>query len=178
MSMKKMNLLKLGLVATIAGSFGTASAETINGTATANVLTPLTLRETTALAYGDVYGGSTAGTVVVSSAGVISATGGAGFKGGAHTAATFDITGEVSTAITVTLAPGSAALDDGTAGGGGAPMALTAFTTTVLPTVTTAGGLATFGVGATLGVGINQTAGAYSTTTGDGVPYTVTVNYN
>ena len=71
--MKESNLLKLGLAVALAGSVGVASADQVDGTATATVLTPLTVTETTALAYGDVYGGSTAGTVVVSSAGAVSA---------------------------------------------------------------------------------------------------------
>ena len=35
-----------------------------------------------------------------------------------------------------------------------------------------------FQVGATLSVGSNQPAGNYSTSTGGGSPYTVTINYN
>lgn len=177
--MKESNLLKLGLAVALAGSVGVASADQVDGTATATVLTPLTVTETTALAYGDVYGGSTAGTVVVSSAGAVSATGGAGFVAASGaTQATFDISGAASTNIAVTLTTAGAQLDDATAGGGGAPMTLTAFTNTALPTATDAGGVATLDVGATLNVGANQASGAYSTATGDGAPYTITVNYN
>ncbi len=177
--MKESNLLKLGLAVALAGSVGVASADQVDGTATATVLTPLTVTETTALAYGSVYGGSTAGTVVVSSAGAVSATGGAGFVAATGaTQATFAISGALSATIAVTLTPGLAQLDDGTAGGGGAPMTLTAFSNTVLPTALDALGAASFDVGATLNVGASQASGAYSTATGDGIPYTVTVNYN
>ena len=176
--MKKTNLvLKMSLAALMAGSVGTATADAIDGTASANVITPLTVTETIPLAYGTIAGGSTAGTVVMSSAGAISATGGATFvSASASNQATFDITGAISTAITVTLATAGAQLDDGA--GAGAAMALGTFTNTALPVTTDAAGAATFDVGATLSVGINQGAGTYNTLVANGgVPYTVTVNY-
>lgn len=170
-------ILKTSLAALMAGSLGTAIAENISGTATANVIAPLTVAETVALDFGDIAGGATAGTIVISSAGAISATGGATFvPASVSNQATFDITGAVSTAILVTVDFTGTQLDDGA--GGGAVMPISAFTTTALPVTTDAGGLATFDVGATLDVGINQTAGAYDTVLGAGVPYSVTVNYN
>ena len=176
-TMKKTNLvLKMSLAALMASSIGTATADVIDGTASANVITPLTVTETTALDFGTIAGGSTAGTVVMTSGGLISTTGGATFVPSVSNQATFDITGAVSTAILVTLTTAGAQLDDGA--GAGAAMALGTFTNTALPVTTDVAGVATFDVGATLSVGINQGAGLYTTATaGGGVPYTVTVNY-
>ena len=175
--MNKTNLvLKMSLAALMAGSVGTATADVIDGTASAVVITPLTVTETTALDYGSIAGGSTAGSVTMSSAGTISAAGGATFvSASASNQATFDITGELNTAITVTLTTAGAQLDDGA--GGGAVMALGTFSNTALPTTTDGAGAATFDVGATLSVGANQAAGSYTTALGAGAPYTVTVNY-
>lgn len=175
--MKRSNLvLKTGLAALLASSIGTVSAETVDGTADAEVVAPLTLTESASLDFGQVAGGTVAGTVEVDSAGVRTAGGGASVVSASVFApATFDITGALSTAITVTMNTAGAQLDDG---GTGAIMTLSGFTTTALPVTTDGAGDATFDVGAVLNVNASQEAGFYDTTAGSGSPYSVTVNYN
>ena len=174
--MKKMNLLKISTALVAALGINVAVADTIDGTASAVVLTPLTLTETTALNFGTIAGGSTAGTVVVTEAGVRTATGGTTLATGvAASQAVFDITGANSTAITVTMVTAGAQLDDGAVG---AVMPLSTFTNTALPTTTSGTGTAQVSVGATLAVGANQAAGVYTTALGTGAPYTISVNYN
>jgi hypothetical protein len=60
--------------------------------------------------------------------------------------------------------------------GGGNSMTVNTFTDNSSGTLPAA--TETFQVGATLNVGINQAAGAYSTANAGGTPYTITANYN
>lgn len=180
MSQSKL-VVTAGLTALIVGSLATAAvADTINGSATAVVLTPLTVSQTTELDFGTLYAGSTAGTVVIPADGsAVTATGGTTYVSGA-TRSQFTVSGAVSTLIDVTVDGTGARLGDGT--GNLMPLTLNATngldTNGLVTTGTTdgSGGLI-FYIGATLSVGPNQTEGTYSTATG-GTPYTVTVNYN
>lgn len=162
----------------IAGAPASAIAATADGTATATVIQPITVSETTPLAYGALAVGTTGGTVTIDTAGTATASADIDLISSARSAATFTITGEPLFAIAVSLNTAGAQLDDATAGGGGTPMTLGSFTNTGLPVSLNIGGSATFDVGATLNVNASQTPGDYSTGTGDGSPYTVTVNYN
>lgn len=170
--------VKLALVGLITAGPAAAIAATADGTATATVVQPITVSETTPLAYGALAVGTTGGTVTIDTAGTASASADIDLVSSARTAATFTITGEPLFAITVSLNGTGAQLDDATAGGGGTPMSLGSFTDTGLPTGLGLAGNATFDVGATLNVNASQTPGDYSTATGDGSPYIVTVNYN
>lgn len=172
-------VVKVALAVLLIGGVGNATADTINGTATATVITPVTVTEATPLTFGSFAVGPTGGTVVLSTAGAVSNSGDVELVSASTTsAATFTISGQPSTAISVSLNTAGAQLDDGSAGGGGSPMTLGSFTDSGLPTTTDATGSATFNVGATLNVNGSQAPGSYSTSTGDGVPYTVTVSYN
>lgn len=179
--MKKSNLLKLGLAAALAGSMGVVSADQTDGTATVQVLTPLTVAQDVQMNFGQVYGGTAAGTVSIAAAdGVVTTTGDAGYVAGALRAQ-FTITGAATTAVNVVVS-GGATLDDGA--GGGAAMALTndataGLVTTALNTTGTTDGTGnlTFLVGGTLAIGASQVAGTYDTLSAGGAPYTVTVNY-
>ena len=175
--MKNCNLiLKMSIAALLVGHIGIATADEIDGTATARVVEPLTVLENIAMAFGDVATGSSAGTIVITPGGTPSATGGAAFipSTGASNAK-FDITGQSNANIIVNVDGTGATL----ARVGGGTMSLGTFTNSGLPTVLT-GTTATFNVGATLSISSPQTAGAYSTanTADGGVPYKVTVNYN
>jgi len=145
----------------------------ISGTATATSLSPLSLTETVAMDFGTVAGGSAIGTVVMDTTGARSVTGDAQILvTGPGTAAAFQVTGEPGLSYTLSII-GPAILESAA----GQQITATTFTHTsngVLP----AGGTDSFQVGATLQLGPQQAAGIYSTSSGGGTPYIVTVNYN
>ncbi|MDH5611772.1 MAG: DUF4402 domain-containing protein [Gammaproteobacteria bacterium] len=175
--MKKTNLvLKMSLTALLAGSVGTATADVVDGTATANVIAPLLVTETTAMSFGDVAGGTAAGTVVLDTAGARTITGDANaLPSAVGTAGVFTVTGEAAKTFSLAFAAG--VLSDGVAAGNN--MVVDTFTQTLAATGNALPGVGSFSVGATLHLGASQAAGAYSTanTATGGAPYTVTANY-
>ncbi len=178
-----MNQMKMAVhmsvLALAIGSNGLAIAASVPGTASATVVTPVTVSETTPLAFGAFAVGTTGGLLTIDPLGAHTAAPDITvINASTRSAATFTIDGEPNTVITVGLNGAGAQLDDGTAAGGGAPMALNGFTDSGLPVNTGAAGSVTFGVGATLNVNASQGVGSYSTATGDGQGYTITVNYN
>lgn len=157
-------------------SFGAATFAQVSATATAtaNIVTPIAIVNTTNMNFGNLAVSPTVAGTVVLPAGLAptrTLTGGVTLMtGGTITAAAFTVTGLVDATYSISL-PASASLT-----GPGAPMLADAFVST--PTVL-AGGVLTLGtqtlyVGATLNVGAAQVAGSYTTVT----PFTVTVNYN
>ncbi|MFO7592973.1 MAG: DUF4402 domain-containing protein [Pseudomonadota bacterium] len=165
------------LAALIAGGSSAVSAASADGSATATVIEPVSVTETTPLAFGSLAVGAGGGDVIIDTAGTATSSGDVELISSSTTSqATFTITGEPDAAITVSLDGTGAQLDDGTPGGDGTPMQLGGLTDSGLPATLT-GGSVTFDVGATLTVNANQAPGAYSTATGDGSPYSVTVNY-
>lgn len=148
------------------------TATPVSGTASATSFTPLSIVETVPMDFGTVAGGSVAGTVVLGTGGGRSVTGDAQILAtGPGNAAAFQVSGEPNQAYTLVYSSGTLA------NAGGATMSVTAFTDNSSGTIP-GGGTETFQVGATLGIGANQPAGAYSTANGGGVPYTITINYN
>lgn len=173
-TMKKSNLvLKAGVAALLASVYSTgASADVINGNATANVIAPLLLAETTAMNFGDVAGGTDIGTVILDTAGGRTVTGDASALAGTTAAAgAFTIQGEAALAFTLSVT-GTATLSDG----GTNTMTVDTFTETGTA-LTLNGAAQTFKIGGTLHIDASQPAGVYSTATG-GAPFTVTANYN
>ena len=174
--MKYLTRLKqLALAIMLAGMAGTtANADTVNGSAVANVIEPLSITEVNGLDFGTVSGGPAIGTVVMSTAGVRSTTGDAEIiAADPGNEADFTINGEPNQAYTLSFSA-SGTLSDA---GGANTMTVDTFTSTHAGTVP-GGGIENFKVGATLNLGANQAAGAYSTGIGAGAPYTITVNYN
>lgn len=149
------------------------STTSISSTASATSLVPLTITEAAAMDFGTVASGGTGGTVVMDVTGGRSVTGDAQIlASGPGSAATFQISGQPSQSYSLTIT-GPALLENA----GGQQITVNAFTHNsagVMP----AGGIDTFQVGATLNLSPLQPAGSYSTATGGGTPYTVTVNYN
>lgn len=147
-------------VAFSANTFAQLSA---NASATAEIVTPLTINKTVDMNFGKVAVTAAAGTVVLSPTGATSVTGGCTTQGGTVAAATFTVTGQAAQTYAVTL-PASCTLSDGTNN-----MTVNTFTsdhTGALPE--------TLHVGATLNVLGSQPAGVYNST----ADFTVTVNYN
>lgn len=171
--MNKKLLLIAGVAVTSASIYSsTLIAATVPGDAAANVITPLGITQAAAgMNFGDVAGDTGGTSVVLTTAGTTSGSG--VVPGGTTAAGAFDVTGEVSTAYTLTL-PASTTIDDGANS-----MVVNAFTTTLTAagpnTFTgTLDGLGddNFTVGATLTIGATQAAGTYSGT------YAVIVSYD
>lgn len=144
----------------------TAIAADVTGTATANVLAPLTITQATQMDFGDVAGDTaSATTVVLTTAGATSSIDGA-YTGGSPAAGGFDVTGGDNLAYNITL-PASTTLTDG-----GNSMTVDNFNHDAggAPALNGSGN-ASFNVGATLNLGAAQPAGVYNGT------YTVTVDY-
>ena len=176
----KMSKLALAIGALVmAGGAMAQATETATASAKATVITPLTIvKDSDAdLKFGTVsQNNGAAGTVVVLPAGGRSATGGARLSAaGPGAAAAFTVTGETTSAYTITL-PTSDVTLTGSASG---TMTANTFTVaqgaagTVVGNVgTLVGGTGNLNVGATLTMGASQPSGDY---TGS---FAVTVAYN
>jgi hypothetical protein len=151
---------------------GTALKRGPNFLATATSITPITLLETIPMDFGTIAGSSTSSTVILSTASARTGTGGAQILAtGPGTAATFQLSGNPN--LTYAISFTSGILESP----GGQQITVTTLTNNSLGTIPAAG-IESFQVGGTLNLGPAQPAGLYSTTTGSGNPYTVTVNYN
>ena len=137
-------------------------AEAISAGASATIAIPVTVSETTALSHGTVTASGSLGTVVISSAGSRSVTGGVAELGGTVSQGIFAVTGEANSAFTTTVSSTSSLTGPGTA--------MTATLTKSAPSNLSSGS-ATVNVASSLAVAASQTAGSYSGS------YTVTVNY-
>jgi len=173
---KKMKQIRLFIITITATVFGSVSAlhaqETATATATATIVTPISITKTVDMNFGNVaVQSTTAGTVVLTPAGVRSATGGVTLPAtaGTVTAATFTVDGEGSYTYSITLPSSTLIITDGTN-----TMTVGTFTSTPSATGTLSSGTQTLKVGATLNVGAAQPSGVYTSTT----PFDVTVNYN
>jgi hypothetical protein len=159
-------LLLIGLSASLIAQVSATSS------ASATIVTPITLAKTADLNFGNVAVSSTAGTVVLTAAGTRSSTGGVTLPAttGTVTSASFTVTGAPNYTFAITL-PSTAT----TITSGANSMTVNSFTSNPSPTGTLNGsGTQTLKVGATLNVSASQAAGAYTSVT----PFTVTVNYN
>lgn len=148
--------------------------ESATATATATIVTPISITKTVDMNFGNVAVRSSAGgTVVLSPAGVRTATGGVTLPTtapGTVAAASFTVAGTGTYTYAITL-PSTAT----TITSGANTMTVNTFTSTPSGTGTlAAGGTQTLNVGATLNVAAAQPAGVYVS----GTPFTVTVNYN
>ena len=150
---------------------GNAFAANATGNASANIVTPLSVVETTAMNFGSISPDSLVATTVVLNAvtGVAASADGAGVITGGSNAGVFTVTGSGTLAIAVTYSAGDTLTCD-TPGCIFPAMAIGSFTDDAATNLV--GGSEVFNVGATLSVGANQGVDTYSGT------FTVTVNYN
>lgn len=164
------NSLRLALVGTIAAaSFATSAqaATSATGTATAEVLSTLTVTNTADLQFGQIAA-NTGGTVSVN-ADLSVASSGALISTGTRAPAAFDVTGAPNAMVIVTL---PAAAVDLTRSGGTETMSLGGFNTDPNGAFQLDGaGAASFAVGGTLTVGSGQVPGTYSGTFSVSVEY-------
>ncbi len=145
---------------------------TASATASATIVTPIAITNDVDMNFGNLAVNASVGTVVLTPAGVRSATGGVSFLAatpGTITAASFTVTGLAAATYSITLP--AAAL---TINSGANSMTVDTWTSSPTPTGTLTGGTETLTVGATLNVGASQAAGTYIS----GTPFDVTVNYN
>ena len=148
-------------------SFGQNDA-TGTAQASANIVTPISITKNIDLNFGNIAASGSAFTVKLSTAGERTSTGGAGTLpsvNGTVTAAEFTAAGLSGATYAVTL-PSTITITAGTTNN----MTVDNFVSSSTNILTD--GSETFKVGATLYVGANQVAGAY---TGN---FNVTVNYN
>ena len=134
--------------------------------ALAKIFAPISISSSGDMDFGTLAADDTAGTVTVTPAGARSSVNVYLF-GGFPTAASFDVTGRVGQAYSITF-PSNATLTSGAN-----TMTMDTFTHDAGGSPQLSGsGSDTFNVGATLNVGASQAAGTYSGT------FSVTVNYN
>lgn len=170
--MKKFSrsiLLVIAMFAFTLSAFSQGVSATANATAT--IITPIAIANTTALAFGNLAVGGTGGTLVVSTAGARSITGDVSYQTvPAATAAAFNVTGSVGLTYAITL-PANGTV---TIASGGNTMAVNNFVSNpaVGSNPVLVAGPNALAVGATLVVGANQATGNYSGT------FNVTVGYN
>ena len=165
---------KIVLIAALAAGLtgGTAhaagSTSTANGTATATVVGPLAITHNSgaALSFGSFTTG-TGGSVTVTSAGAVTASGDVGMVTGVNASAdAFTVIGTANRAFGITSSSGN------TVSTGGATPATMAFTVSPgTSAALNASGTYAMAVGGTLTVASGQEAGSYSGT------YSVTVTY-
>lgn len=139
------------------------------GTADANasIVSAIGITDTADLNFGDVVASAASGTVVMTSAGVRSATAGATLGSSTGiSAAAFTVTGDADSTFSITL-PSSISI-----AAGANSMTVDNFTSSLGAIGTLGSGTATLGVGATLQVGATQATGSYTGT------FNVTVAYN
>lgn len=179
--MKKL-FVSIVVIAAIAVMSGRVNAQATEPTsAGANIITPISIAETSALNFGTMSVSSeTGGTCVLSSANVRSATGGVNIStaGTAASTAAYTVTGEASTNYAITL-PATITVNKVDGGAAAGTMSISALKALVASKAAeqttgtlTAGGTDSFTVGGTLIVDARQPTGPYTGT------FNVTVAYN
>lgn len=168
-----MRTLICTIVLIAACSISGLAQVTATATASATIVTPISITKTVDMDFGNVAVGATGGTVVLSTAGSRTETGGVTLPAvtGTVAAASFTVSGTAGYTYAITI-PTS----DHTIANGGNTMVVNSFTSDPSGTGTLDGttGEQTLNVGATLNVSALQAAGVYTSST----PFEVTVNYN
>ena len=166
--MKKILLSAIMLMALFVN---TKAQSTAQATATATIVTPISITKNVNMSFGNIAVTSSGGTVILAPAGTRTTTGGVTLPSttGTVTAADFTVTGNGSYTYAITL-PTTVTL---TRASGSETMNATSFTSTPSGTGALTAGTQNLKVGATLTVAAAQVAGVY--TSGN---FDVTVNYN
>lgn len=143
---------------------------TTSATASATIVTPISIAKSVDMNFGNVAVTSSAGTVILATDGSRTKTGGVTLPAvtGTVTAAQFDVTGEGNYTYVITLPTGNHTISSGLN-----TMTVNGFNYSN-GAGTLASGAQSFTVGATLSVSAGQAAGSYTSAT----PFDVTVNYN
>lgn len=144
----------------------------VNATATASatILTGISITKVQDMNFGRLNPGTSGGTATISTSGVVTPTGDVTkLAGVTATAATFTVSGETGYTFSITLPSSDYTISYLTNN-----MTVNTFVSDPTPTGTIAGGGTTLSVGAKLTVSAGQVSGTYTNGTG----FTVTVNYN
>lgn len=163
----------IGIIAVLTLSALTANAQaSASATASATIVGPIAITKITDMNFGNIAV-TTAGTVVLSTAGARSVTGGASLPPttGTVAAALFQVTGAQDYTYAITL-PASHTIEDGASHS----MVVDNFVSDPAGTGVLTNGQQDLKIGATLNVGAGQAPGNYSSAGGNG--FEVTVNYN
>jgi Domain of unknown function (DUF4402) len=156
-----------------------AQAQTGQADAEAIVVTSLSLTKGDDLEFGTMLAGPTAGTVIVPPSGARTKSGGVTLVGNSFQPARFAGRGRVGQNVSILINSNNLTLNRV---GGGATMRVNTWIIGSTPTasittaprtfqISSANGIFTFPLGATLAVGANQRPGVYSGT------FTITLNY-
>lgn len=174
--MKKL-FVSFVAIAAIAVMSGRVNAQAdVNTTAGANIITPISLTQTSELHFGSLsVSAESGGTCILSTGNVRSNTGSVNLSnaGTAHRTAAYNVNGSANAAYVITL-PGTITVNHS----GGETMTVSdikakpASAAEGTAGTLSAGGIDTFTVGGTLTVGAAQATGAYTGT------FNVTVAYN
>jgi len=167
--MKKLLALAVVILGFTAVSFGQIG-KTATATASAYIVSPISITNAGDMNFGNVAENGTAGTVVLPVVGARTYTGGVTLPAviGTVSPAAFTIKGTTDYAFTFSV-PTTATV---VANGGAGTMSVDTWTSNSTGVLT--GGEVTVNVGATLHVTGGQETGAYTSA----IPFTVTVNYN
>ncbi len=154
-----------------ANAFAQPGSVTASATATATILTPITIASTTQMNFGNIAVNTTAGTVDLSTASVRTPSGGVSLPTptGTVTAAVFHVTGIPDATYSIALPT-----TDYTISSGGNNMIVNGFVSSPSGNGLLTGGAEDISVGATLNVTGSQPAGVYTNIVG----FDVTVHYN
>ncbi len=170
----KRSIRILTIAAAIFSSTSSLHAqETASATATATIVTPISITKDVDMNFGNVAVQSTnGGTLVLSPAGVRTTTGAVTLptNAGTVTAASFTVNGEGAYTYAITLPSGDLTITNANSD----VMTVNTFTSTPSATGALTAGTQTLTVGATLHVSTAQASGTYVSAT----PFDVTVNYN
>ena len=165
------NMKKILVLIVLFSGFAASSFAQATGTASASatIITPISIAKNTDMNFGNIAVNATPGTVILATAGTRTKTGGVTLPAtaGTVTAAQFTVTGANATTYAITL-PTSITISHLTD-----YMYVDTFTSNPSSTGLIGAGTQVILVGATLNVGASQAAGLY----GPG-NFDVTVNYN
>jgi len=168
--MKKLSMA--AMIAAVALSSGAFAQVQIDGQASVEIISTMSIVETTAMDFGQLVPGTAVDTVSMDSAGTVTTAGGPvgaqEFPGSTPTAALFTITGQPSSTIAVTVVDGAADLS-----GPGADIVFDSPVASSASVALDAAGSGTFTVGGDITIDPSQTAGTYTSATA----YVVTIDY-
>ncbi|MFB0903909.1 MAG: DUF4402 domain-containing protein [Nonlabens sp.] len=169
--MKKIKSLIMMIM--IAATTGAMAQESATASSSATIVAPIGIAQSADMNFGNVATNATGGTVVLTTGGATTKTGGVTLPAqtGTPTAAAFDVTGEGAYTYSIGLPGGPITLTESVSSN---TMTVGTFISNPATTGTLTGGAQTVNVGATLTVAGGQVPGAYTNTS----DLTVTVNYN
>lgn len=169
--MKNKFKLFLLLSVVIVISSKTSAQVNASATASATILTGISITKVQDMNFGRLNPGASGGNAVLSTAGVVTPSGDVTkLAGVTPSAASFTVSGETGYTFSISLPSSDYIISDGSSHN----MTVNTFLSDPATSGTISGGGTTLSVGAKLTVSAGQVSGTYTNGTG----FTVTVNYN